>query len=308
MRTKRIAAAVLLLVLFLGAAAGIYFASAPKKAKGYKDYNVKKTQYYVEYSEQFDYWDVLTIEYPYLEGIEETVQEQLNQQFYDTAMDRVNYWHLSPNDTVRALQEEQYQLFASDVHCDVTYHSQYLVSVEFNETYAPGSPVWYVNSTKRAVTADLLTGEVYKPEQILRIDEEFIRQWCKKANGIYEDVIPYNDETCEVLLSWFCGTDEETSNFYELRPYFYVTDEKELVVGIAMDMKDKGFSAGQPSMNAYEVAFTSEELEPFQTESGFWEQYTESETCGTVYECENPATNLWLGEDAGTWDYWEERK
>lgn len=99
--------------------------------KGYEDYTVQKEQYFVEYSEKYDYWDVLTVEYPRLKGLDEEVQTQINQLLYDTAMDRVTYWHLNPSDEVKAFQKEFFSIFASDVNCDVTYHSQYLLSADY---------------------------------------------------------------------------------------------------------------------------------------------------------------------------------
>ena len=55
--------------------------------EGCFDYTVQKQQYYVEYSEQYDYLDVLTIEYPVLEESEETQGQlehlqQINDAFY----------------------------------------------------------------------------------------------------------------------------------------------------------------------------------------------------------------------------------
>lgn len=56
----------LIVLVIVITAIGIAHLSAPK---GYTDYTVQKEQYYVEYSEKYDYWDVLTVEYPRLEGI-----------------------------------------------------------------------------------------------------------------------------------------------------------------------------------------------------------------------------------------------
>lgn len=35
------------------------------------DKEQQKNQYFVEYSEQYGYWDVLTVEYPVLSGVED---------------------------------------------------------------------------------------------------------------------------------------------------------------------------------------------------------------------------------------------
>ena len=66
-------------------------------SKGYKDYTVKKEQYVAEYTEQYDYWDVVTVEYPILSGIDGEQTEAINKTLYDIAMEKVNYWHLTPN-------------------------------------------------------------------------------------------------------------------------------------------------------------------------------------------------------------------
>ncbi|MDO4304744.1 MAG: hypothetical protein Q4D94_12610, partial [Bacillota bacterium] len=76
-RRKWIILGVLLIVIAAGGIGlGVILFLLP--SKGYQDYTVQKEQYFVEYSEQYDYWDVITVEYPILEGIDEEVQEQLN--------------------------------------------------------------------------------------------------------------------------------------------------------------------------------------------------------------------------------------
>ena len=51
----------------------------------------------MEYSDAYDYWDVVTVEYPVLYDIEGDQTEGINELLYDTAMQKVNYWHLTPN-------------------------------------------------------------------------------------------------------------------------------------------------------------------------------------------------------------------
>ena len=93
---------VLAVVLLSAGVYGMLHFSAPK---GYKDYTVQKEQYYVEYSEQYDYWDVLTVEYPSVSRINKEYEETLNKLFYDMAMEKVNFWHLFPDDEVKELQK-----------------------------------------------------------------------------------------------------------------------------------------------------------------------------------------------------------
>ena len=270
---------ILIVVLLFGAIAlgiGAYKILAGSTSRGYEDYTVQKEQYYVEYSEQYDYWDVLTIE------------------------------HWKPDEEVREFQKE-YTLFCSDVRCDVSYHSQYLLSVDFEELYAPVNPVYYTNLTERALNMDLMSGEVYELPDIFRIDEEFVDLWCKAANREYGDNLPYDSETCEVLFRWFTGAEETLSEYYDIRPFFFITSRKEFAVGIAMDPKLSGLTGGAPEGSVYKAVLTAADTEPYRTDSEFWEKYEKSQDAGRVFECLERAENLWLGDDAGVWKYWENR-
>lgn len=295
-------------VVVLAAAAGsaAAFLAGSAKPKGYHDYTIQKQQYYVEYSDQYDYWDVLTIEYPVLaqaegQGIEQL--EVINSKLYETAMDRVNYWHLEPDDEVRKLQEE-YHIFSSDVECDVPYHSQYLMSVNYREIYAPVNPVWYVYTTQRALTIDLLSGESYALKDVLRVDEEFVSLWAHSFNEkLGEELITSEDE--EIFVDWLNGSDEELSQYYEFVPFYYLTQEGNFVVGVSLDPTVAGLTTGDPSNSTFYAELTAQELAPWRTESVFWDRYDESEMTGEVMDCEERHENLWLGDQASVWDYWE---
>jgi len=292
--------ALLAVLTVTGVTAGIaLYLSFPK---GYEDYTVQKEQYYVEYSEEYDYWDVLTIEYPRLEGIDGAVQEQLNQLLYDTAMDRTVYWHLEPSDEVRAFQEEFFSVFASDVNCTVPYHSQYLLSVDYREYYAAGHPIWMTNGTERALTVDLLTGESYELDDILVIDKDFIRLWDRslsdERNEDYAD-----DEDIDLVLSWFLQTDDEINKDYFCHSFFYLTEDKNFVIGVSLDPVLGYAYTYEPVDRSFYTELSMEELEEFKKENDFWEKYEKSETTGEVLPCEDKKENIWLGENASVWDW-----
>lgn len=78
-----------LAVAVLGA--GVYGALQFLTPKGCRDYTVQKEQYYVQYSEQYDYWDVLTVEYPRVSGISTGQEETINKLFNDVAMEKVHF-------------------------------------------------------------------------------------------------------------------------------------------------------------------------------------------------------------------------
>ena len=270
--------------------------------KGYEDYTVQKEQYFVEYSEKYDYWDVLTVEYPRLEGLDEEVQEQINQLLYDTAMDRVTYWHLNPSDEIKAFQEEFFTIFASDVNCDVTYHSQYFLSADYHEYYSAGNPVWMTNGTERALTVDLLTGESYELDDILEINKDFIKLWDKSLSDEL-DAEYGDDEDIELVLSWFLQSDEEINQNYFCHSFFYLTEDKDFIIGVALDPVLEYAYTYEPIDRSFYARLSMEELEPFKKESDFWMKYEMSETTGEVLPCEDKKENIWLGENAGVWDY-----
>lgn len=272
--------------------------------KGCLDYTVQMEQHYVEYSEEYEYWDVLTVEYPKLQDADPELQDKINETLYDTAMERVNYWHLSPDEEVKDFQQN-FSIFCSDVHTDVPFHSQYLLSADYRELYSAGNPVWYTMITERAVNVDLLTGEVYKLGDIIVLDEEFIKLWCDAALEKYGEPFEGGQEECELFLSWFLNEDEEVKETYQLSHFFYPTEDDTFVIGLVYDPKPSAIFAAQPRDVTFSVELDADQLTPFRTESGFWGQYDRSEQTGQILECEDLKTNLWLDDDAGVWDYWE---
>ena len=273
-----------------------------KRDQGYQDYTVQMKQYYVEYSEAYDYWDVITVEYPYLEGIDEEVQGQLNTLMYDAAMDRVNYWHLDPSEDVKAYQEEVFSIFCSDVNCQATYQSQYLLSLDYLEWYSAGHPVWATNGTERTLMLDLVTGQSYELADILEINRDFARCWDKSLSDRLEE--EYGDEEdLDILVSWFTQSDEELNEDFVCRPFFYLTPEKDFVIGVSLDpILWRAYTYEPVSWNFY-ARLSYDEIEPFKQDSGFWDKYEKSEPAGEVFPCEDKKENIWLGEDAGIWDY-----
>ncbi len=299
---RKILAVSLVILAIAGAVCIGWIFSQKHSPKGCWDYIVQKEQYYVEYSEEYDYWDVLTIEYPVLNGIEEDVQEKINEQLYETAMDRVNYWHLHPDEKVKAFQKDQFSVFCSDVTADVTYHSQYLVSADFYEIYSAGHPLWNTNITERGLTADLMTGKVYRLTDILEINRDFVKLWdaCSTRRTGEEG---WDEESIDLLLSWFLETDEELVD-YESHPFFYLTEDKEFAIGLSLDPVLYAAITYEPTSRILCTVMKPEELAPYRKESEFWDRYENSQVAGEVLPCEDKKENIWLGEGAGVWN-WE---
>ncbi|MCI8522337.1 MAG: hypothetical protein HFI62_03935, partial [Lachnospiraceae bacterium] len=89
-------------------------------------------------------------------------------------------------------------------------------------------------------------------------------------------------------------------------PYFYVTEEGNFVIGVSLDPKTAAISGRDPSNSTFYTEFTPEEIAPYRTESVFWDKYDKSESTGEVLRCKGKHDNIWLGDQASIWDYWEE--
>ena len=131
----------------------------------------------------------------------------------------------------------------------------------------------------------------------MQLGLEFIEFWVRRANEHYDDFFGDGEEDRELLLAWFLNEDEEWNEYYDFQPYFYVTDDKEFIIGIAID--PKYISAHEPQEDFYEIRCDAQELEAFKTESEFWEKYDLSEPAGNVEECTELQSNLWLGDMEG---------
>ena len=300
----------LILLMIEGVLAGVSLVFQTRTSKGYQEYTVQKKQYYVEYSEQYDYWDVLTVEYPVLSGIEEEQAEAVNELLYHTAMEKADYWHFFPNEAVKELQKE-YQIFCSDVHCEVPYHSQYLLSVSFEELYAPVSPVYYIHKTQRAANISLITGKPYLLTEVFQMNDDFMKLWCGRVEeeGAYGSLIVNDADTRETVLSWFLGEDTEAEKEFVFEPFFYMDENKDFVIGFSYDPKSI-YRVANPEFRdtSFSTFFTGEELMQYRTDSDFWSWYDASEAAGEVLECKDLQQNLWLGKEASVWEFMKERR
>ena len=147
-----------------------------------------------------------------------------------------------------------------------------------------------------------MTGESYALSDIVEINRDFVRIWDKSLSDRLE--AEYGDEEdMDILLSWFTGADEETNREYLCRPFFYVTQEKDFVVGISLDPVLWRAYTYEPASWNYYARLSLEEIEGFKKDSEFWNKYLKSETAGEVIPCEDKKVNIWLGEDAGVRDY-----
>lgn len=286
--------------VLLSLAAVAVFSLHSEGSRGVRDYRIIHEQVYEEYTERYEYSDVLTLGYVRLEGLSQKVQDGINEKIYSSIFGRADYWHYEPDEEVKAFQES-YTIYSDDVVCTPELHSQYLLSLNFTELYAPDNPAFWMKHTRWGMTFDLITGEEYRLQDILITDERFSKLWMDKAVSGKGDDKRY----IATIQEWFTG--EITNEEYEIVPFYFVTQDKELFIGLALNPTLEGLYQGAPEDNTLGESFTYEELEAFVTDSPFWERYHQSKPAGEIVENEEHAENLWLGEEGAVWDYWESR-
>ena len=113
----------------------------------------------------------------------------------------------------------------------------------------------------------------------------------------------WTNEELDLVLSWFLQEDEELKENYESRPFFYVTEDKELAVGLTLDPVLYAAITYEPTSRILSTVIKPEALAPFKTQSEFWDRYEKSQMAGEVLPCEDKQENIWLGEGASIWDW-----
>ena len=142
------------------------------RSAGVEDYQIIHCQLYEEYTERYPYLDAITLGYVQVDGLKREIQDEINEQIYSSVFKRANYWHYQPDEEVKLLQED-YAIYSDDVNCTPEFHSQYLLSLNFTELYAPYDPVSWTKLTQWGMTFDLVTGQEYGLQDIFLFNEKF---------------------------------------------------------------------------------------------------------------------------------------
>ena len=146
----------------------------------------------------------------------------------------------------------------------------------------------------------MLTGEIYELRDIVKLDKEFVEFWDRKYSEELQEEMA-DEEVIEMLLNWFNAADAGMNARYLCRPFFYITENKNFVIGLSLDPIVKIADYCEDASVLFYTSIEAEELEPFRTESDFWDKYDQSESVGTVVPCADRKENIWLGDDAGIW-------
>lgn len=139
-------------------------------------YTVEEDSYYEEESSETS-WMCMDINYPVLTELEGEKADEINETIKSYAMQTAENLYLNPSEEVKGfLLEQDYKYVGSQVEYYVTYMSNDLISIVFEDHYFWGS-VYAEFQDIRTCTINLKTGDVYEISDIVKLDENFMDAW-----------------------------------------------------------------------------------------------------------------------------------
>lgn len=208
------------------------------------------------------YFDVV---YPKIVGLDEAVQEKVNEVLKKTAMETVEEIYLNPSEEVKErVLEADYPMLDCYTSYKVVYQGADFMSVAFEEMSYEGSAEVFVNQI-RTVNINLKDGTVYEIKDIVKLEEAFLTDWLERMREeaeISEFLSELDQEQMKKALS---GDDLEGVYF----DCFFVHEDG-IEIGFSFQ-----YPSGDPNDLGYiwvTAPFSVEELKEYQTESEFWKE------------------------------------
>lgn len=234
------------------------------------DYKIEESAY-TEY-ESTDRSEIdFDVRYPQIYGLPSGKEEEINQTLRDTAMFRTEMYYLEPNTQIRGfLAAEEYLILGSNVDYKVTYLDENLLSVVFVDHYFVGSTLSEYSEI-RPVTVDLNTGEVYRIEDNLAVDEDFIPVWRERILQKKPENMSALNLSDDVFMKMLDG--ERVDGRYKSE-LILKKDGAELAFSYAF-LDESSIERGWVT-----VDLTDEELAEYTTDTKMWHQYWEEQQKG----------------------------
>ena len=160
--------------------------------------------------------------------------------------------------------DEDYPYLACYVDYEITYMSDEILCVVFQDHYFTGS-IWGEYCDLRARVINLATAERYEVEDVLRSDDTFAETYYEK---ICEKSDSFND--APAFTAQMAGQTMD-GEILDGRYYSnYVLCKNDIYVNLTYHYYDEGLI-----MHGWDsTQWTMEELEPYRTDSDLWEKYS----------------------------------
>jgi len=119
----------------------------------------------------------MDVEYPKITGLDSDYADEINQILEDCAMETANALYVNPTDeTKEYLLKQDYTYIGSQVRYKVTYISEDIISVVFEDNYFWGS-IYDEYWDLRTRTINLKDGKVYEIKDIVNLNDAFMDAW-----------------------------------------------------------------------------------------------------------------------------------
>ena len=201
--------------------------------------------------------------FPKLSGLEEKVQDKINQSLKDCAMESVDRLYLNPSaETKEEVLGQEYPVLASFVDYKISYMSEDFLSVVFQDyNYRIDGNSYQV--TLRTRNISLKDGAVYEVKDIVKLNDEFIDEWIdvmRSEAGGDPILSELGREDLKAVLSG-----EDKGGIY-LDNFF--VDAEGLEIGLSLEYPEGDENdAGYGWVTA---PFEVSSLKDYKTDSSFW--------------------------------------
>jgi len=229
------------------------------EASGLK-YSIKDDSYYEEDTAD-SYEMCMDVQYPVIEGLNSEKSEEINQILRDCAMQTADSLYVNPSQEMKEyLMEQDYIYMGSEVRYKVTYMSEEIICVVFEDHYFWGN-IYQEYGDLRTRTINLKDGTVYEIKDIIDLDDDFMDAWYKSMKEEAPDV----DMTDLILLDDFKKIFEGEALEGRYYNAFFLCDGG-LEIGLSYHYGDDD----QISRGWMTAPFTFNEIAPYKSGNNFW--------------------------------------
>lgn len=226
-------------------------------------YEIKEDSYTYRDDEKKSTIISFNVQYPVLQGLDESVQDKINEEIKKCAMSTVDRIYTNPSQEFKEkILGTNNPMLASVVTYKVCYANEHFISIIFEDMgVAGGQEDAYQNL--RTLNLALDDGKVYTVKDIVNLDGKFVEEWLERMRAEAEENNFLAELDEEDMLKTLGGENIDgnyVANFF--------VDKDGIEIGY-----DLNYVSGDPAdLNfAWVTApFTFEEIKPYQKDKKFW--------------------------------------
>lgn len=236
----------------------------PEFIAGNLSYEIKDDNYsFTDFKSQNVYTEFF-VQYPQIDGMEENIQEKINQIIEECAMKSVEEIYLRPSGEVKeAVIESSSPIIASYVQYKVCFASEDLLSIAFEDYSYRGSMEAYQENL-RTLNINLRDGTVYQVKDVVDICDGFADLWLGKIREGAAGERAFSELNRNEIKRTLAG--DSLGGVYVVNFFF---DEDGINIGYDLNYdEDDPHDIGYVWLTA---VFEKEELEEYVINREIWE-------------------------------------